>query len=219
MPLLDLQFSIGIFGLTFPVTVLTLFGLLGNVCFTSRQLIQWAAAERSGKAVVPVAFWWLSLAGAIIFIAYAYARMDIPFIILTAATLVPYIRNLRIYYAPSRPARSGPVLLAVAVVLGIIPLVVFWEEETLKDGWFLLGLAGSAVFGSRFYLQWVQSESRRKNVMSLQFWYLSLAGSALLLVYAIIRQDLVFTLSYLFNFIPYLRNIAIIQKAGAARTV
>jgi lipid-A-disaccharide synthase-like uncharacterized protein len=51
-------------------------GFLGQALFMLRMLLQWVAAERRGDAVVPVAFWWLSLAGGLIMLAYAIYNRD-----------------------------------------------------------------------------------------------------------------------------------------------
>jgi len=69
-------------------------GLLGQVLFTSRFLVQWVASERSGRSTVPNVFWWLSLAGGAALLAYAIWRRDPVFIIGQGAGLVVYVRNL-----------------------------------------------------------------------------------------------------------------------------
>ncbi|HSE63511.1 MAG TPA: lipid-A-disaccharide synthase N-terminal domain-containing protein, partial [Thermoanaerobaculia bacterium] len=58
--------------------------------------------------------------------------------------------------------------------------------------WLIVGFVGQALFSMRFLLQWVQSERARKSVIPVAFWYFSLAGSIVLLAYAIHRQDPVF---------------------------
>jgi len=74
-------------------------GMLGNGIFFSRFLVQWYASERRGQVVVPVAFWWLSLAGSSLLLAYAlFYRQDSVFILAYAFTWIPYIRNLVIHH-------------------------------------------------------------------------------------------------------------------------
>ncbi len=72
-------------------------GWLGNAVFFSRFLVQWYATEKLKRVVVPVAFWWLSLSGALLLFAYALHRRDSVFIFAYAFTWVPYIRNLMIH--------------------------------------------------------------------------------------------------------------------------
>ena len=208
-----LLLAIHLGGHTIPITLWTLFGLIGNVLFSARVLIQWIASERQKRTVVPVSFWWLSLGATVIFIVYAYGRLEIPFILGFAATLVPYLRNLRIAGHPEHPPRRSPWIVAAAVVLGCIPILVFARQEAVQDAWFYFGLFGNAVFGSRFFVQWVQSEKRRQSVMPLSFWYLSLVGSLILLIYSVVRSDLVFILSFLFNVVPYSRNLVLIYRS------
>ena len=59
-------------------------------------------------------------------------------------------------------------------------------RETL---WLVVGFAGQLVFTGRFALQWLYSEYKKRSVIPVGFWYLSLVGSALLLAYAIYRQQ------------------------------
>jgi lipid-A-disaccharide synthase-like uncharacterized protein len=216
-----LLFSIPVAGRTIPVTLWTLFGLIGNLLFTTRVLLQWIASERRKQTVTPVSFWWLSLSGALVLIVYAFGKLEIPFILGYAVSLVPYFRNLRIAYYPDRPARRSGWIVTAALGLACVPIIVFWQKQAVQDGWFYFGLLGNAVFGSRFFVQWVQSEKRRESVLPLPFWYLSLVGAVILLVYAIIRNDLVFILGFLFNVIPYSRNIYLIRrgrKGGAGES-
>lgn len=82
-------------------------------------------------------------------------------------------------------------------------------RETL---WLILGFAGQAVFTGRFVLQWLYSEYQRRSVIPVGFWYLSMLGSALLLIYAIYRQDPVFIMGQAFGFLVYLRNLQLIAR-------
>jgi lipid-A-disaccharide synthase-like uncharacterized protein len=69
-------------------------GLLGQLLFTSRFLVQWIASERRRQSIVPTAFWWLSLGGAALLLAYALYRRDPVFILGQAFGFVVYTRNL-----------------------------------------------------------------------------------------------------------------------------
>lgn len=80
-------------------TIWLAIGFLGQLLFTSRFLVQWIASERRGTSIVPVAFWWLSLAGGVTLLAYAIWRMDPVFILGQGAGLFVYSRNLALIYA------------------------------------------------------------------------------------------------------------------------
>lgn len=69
-------------------------GFLGQALFTARLLAQWAASEKNGKSVVPVVFWWLSLAGGLILLAYAAHRNDPVIVVGQSLGVVVYVRNL-----------------------------------------------------------------------------------------------------------------------------
>src|SRR6185295_12970954 len=73
-------------------------GWLGNAIFFSRFFVQWYATERRKQVVVPVSFWWLSLLGSLLLLAYAlFYKRDSVFIFAYAFTWIPYIRNLIIH--------------------------------------------------------------------------------------------------------------------------
>ncbi|MBI3458084.1 MAG: lipid-A-disaccharide synthase N-terminal domain-containing protein [Candidatus Rokubacteria bacterium] len=83
-------------------------GFLGQGCFSARFLVQWIASERRGQSVVPIWFWYFSVAGGLILLAYAIHRMDPVFILGQAAGLGIYARNLYLILrhrgVPPRPA-------------------------------------------------------------------------------------------------------------------
>lgn len=69
-------------------------GLIGQLMFSMRFIIQWITSERARKSVVPVAFWYFSLGGGVILLAYAIYRRDPVFMIGQATGLFIYVRNL-----------------------------------------------------------------------------------------------------------------------------
>jgi len=78
------------------------------------------------------------------------------------------------------------------------------------SAWKIIGWLGNAVFSTRFLVQWHATEKRKQVVVPPLFWWLSLAGSLLLLSYAIFNAgDSVFIFAYAFTWIPYIRNLII----------
>jgi lipid-A-disaccharide synthase-like uncharacterized protein len=77
---------------------------------------------------------------------------------------------------------------------------------------FCIGMAGQLVFGSRFVIQWLTSEKKKRMVIPVVFWYLSITGTLLLLSYAIWDSSLIFTLSQSANIPIYVRNLLLIRK-------
>jgi len=83
--------------------------------------------------------------------------------------------------------------------------------------WKVLGWMGNAVFSSRFIVQWYATEKHKRVVVPVIFWWLSLTGSLLLLIYALHQTDSVFIYAYLFPWIPYLRNLIIHHRHEKAQ--
>ena len=79
--------------------------------------------------------------------------------------------------------------------------------------WIGIGLAGQALFFSRFLVQWIASERRRASVIPNAFWFFSLGGGLVLLAYAIHRRDPVFILGQSTGAFIYLRNLWFIYRA------
>ena len=82
------------------------FGLVAQLAFTARFIVQWIASERRGKSVIPLAFWYFSLGGSTGLLAYAIARADPIFILGQGLGSFIYLRNLHLIYRERRAARS-----------------------------------------------------------------------------------------------------------------
>ena len=82
--------------------------------------------------------------------------------------------------------------------------------------WLIVGFVGQALFASRFFIQWLASERARQSVVPTAFWYFSLAGSAVLLAYAIHRADPVFIVGQSTGLFIYLRNLHLIRNRRRA---
>jgi lipid-A-disaccharide synthase-like uncharacterized protein len=65
--------------------------------------------------------------------------------------------------------------------------------------WKTLGWLGNVVFFSRFLVQWFATEKKKQVVVPISFWWLSLIGSLLLLIYGLHQRDSVFIFAYLFT--------------------
>jgi lipid-A-disaccharide synthase-like uncharacterized protein len=85
-------------------------GFLGQGVFFMRWVVQWVASERSARSRVPTAFWYMSLIGGLITLAYAIYRKDPVFIAGQSIGAFVYLRNLMLIYRPnpSAPATATP---------------------------------------------------------------------------------------------------------------
>lgn len=90
-------------------------------------------------------------------------------------------------------------------------LMSFLGAETRAELiWVLVGLGGQVMFMMRFLIQWIVSEKAKKSVIPVSFWWFSIGGAAILLAYAIYRQDPVFILGQSLGFFIYSRNLWLI---------
>lgn len=70
------------------------FGVIAQLVFTARFLVQWIASEQAGRSIVPVAFWILSMVGGMMTLAYGIARHEAVIIMGQVLSIVIYVRNL-----------------------------------------------------------------------------------------------------------------------------
>ena len=87
-----------------------------------------------------------------------------------------------------------------------------WNDSWV---WLAIGLTGNALFFSRFLVQWIASERAGRSYVPVVFWWLSIAGSLVLLGYALHRRDPVFVLAFLPNSVVYVRNLMLLHRREA----
>ena len=80
------------------------------------------------------------------------------------------------------------------------------------DRWVMFGFVGQFFFFSRFLVQWIISERKKRSVIPKAFWYFSIAGGAILLIYAIRRRDPVFIAGQAVGLFVYFRNLRLIHQ-------
>jgi len=81
------------------------------------------------------------------------------------------------------------------------------------DFWTLWGITAQSLFFARFVLQWYYSEKHQKVVIPKVFWYLSLTGACMVLIYAFVRSDIVFLITGCLQILLYSRNLYIAKKS------
>ena len=86
------------------------------------------------------------------------------------------------------------------------------------DPWVVVGLLGQTLFFTRFLVQWIASEKAGRSVVPTVFWFFSLGGGLVLLIYAIRRQDPVFILGQSAGLLVYSRNLWMIFRETSAST-
>ncbi len=108
--LIDLAHGVGVY--VYDVFVLRLdrwvaLGLVAQIMFMLRFVVQWIASERAGHSVVPLPFWLFSIGGGVLLLLYALYRRDPVFIAGQAFGLFVYVRNLQFVVRDRRRARAA----------------------------------------------------------------------------------------------------------------
>lgn len=83
-------------------------GFFGQIMFFGRFFVQWLASEKARKSVIPNLFWYFSIAGGLILLAYSIHRRDPVFIAGQSMGLLIYLRNLYFIHRPADPADTPP---------------------------------------------------------------------------------------------------------------
>ncbi|ANE54960.1 MULTISPECIES: lipid-A-disaccharide synthase N-terminal domain-containing protein [Methylomonas] len=78
--------------------------------------------------------------------------------------------------------------------------------------WLTIGLVGQSLFMMRFIVQWIHSERHQKSIIPVSFWYFSLSGGVIVLLYGIHRVDPVIILGQLPGTFVYARNLMLIRR-------
>ena len=78
------------------------FGIVAQLVFTGRFLVQWVASERAGRSVVPVAFWVLSMVGGMMTLVYGIQRREPVIIMGQVLAVFIYVRNLMLIFRGGR---------------------------------------------------------------------------------------------------------------------
>jgi lipid-A-disaccharide synthase-like uncharacterized protein len=110
------------------------------------------------------------------------------------------------------------MLVQLSNDLGAYLYDVFW---TRLDGIVLFGILAQFLFAARFIVQWIASERAGRSIMPLAFWFFSLGGGILTLIYGLIRREPVIILGQALSLLIYVRNLMLIfgeRGRGAARS-
>lgn len=193
-------------------------GLLAQGLFSGRMIVQWVMSERAHKVVSPVIFWQMSMAASFLLCVYGWLGSDFVIILGQAVAYYIYIWNLHAKGSWQQMHAALRVLFfGLPIVAGIWLLVFRWDETVARlfvdadipVALFVYGIVGQAVFSIRFIYQWIYSSRRGESVLPIGFWIISLAGSLLIIPYAVIRGKWAYLLGQLTGAVVYARNIMI----------
>ncbi len=105
----------------------------------------------------------------------------------------------RLYYAQQRSQGWLSAIFNITSPIGLC--------------WVALGLGGQLLFTGRMLVQWLASEKSRRSVIPISFWWMSLIGSTMLLVYFIWRRDIVGIIGQATGWVIYIRNLVLIRRS------
>ena len=105
-----------------------------------------------------------------------------------------------------------------SILLTVFPFLPASIETNPEKIMIIVGFAGQGLFAMRFIIQWLSSEKQAKSVIPVAFWYFSIGGGAVLLLYAIWRQDPVIICGQGLGLFIYLRNLYFIRRDGGGNT-
>lgn len=197
-------------------------GLIAQLLFSARLLVQWIASERAQKVLSPTLFWQLSMSASLLLCLYGWLRNDFAIILGQLISYYIYIWNLnskgswqklphivRIIFFTLPVALLGYLLLD-----GSQAFTRLFRQEDIPVWLIIFGVVGQFTFTLRFIYQWWYSRKAGESVLPVMFWIISLTGSAMIICYAIIRHDPVLILGQATGFIVYIRNLMIGYKSG-----
>ncbi|WP_348813663.1 lipid-A-disaccharide synthase N-terminal domain-containing protein [Flavobacterium maritimum] len=195
-------------------------GFLAQILFSSRLILQWIISEKNKKVLTPVLFWEISLLASFMLFVYGYLRHDFSIMLGQTITYYIYIRNIQL----QNDWKKIPFALRWFILLFPIFIVLYGYNNNIYDlhnllknenipQWLLwLGIFAQILFTLRFVYQWIYSEKKQSSILPLGFWILSLSGSLLIFIYAIIRRDPVLLAGHAMGLVIYARNIVILKK-------
>ena len=197
--------------------IIYVLGFTAQILFSSRMIMQWILSEKQKKVLTPILFWELSLLASFLLFIYGYARDDFAIMLGQSLTYFIYIRNLQFQGQWSKLPFIIRFLIFVFPVIVVVysffnneyDLQKLFQNEAIPLWLLILGIVAQIIFTLRFLYQWIYSEKQKKSSLPLGFWWLSLAGSSLILIYAILRKDPVLLIGHLFGALMYIRNIII----------
>ena len=193
-------------------------GLLAQIIFAGRMLVQWLLSEKYKEVVSPKLFWRLSLVAAILMCTYGWFRSDAAIIVGQLITYFIYIRNLQLkddwqqYWIG---LRIFIIAIPILAFIFILTQDVNWESKFITDNamWLIiLGLVGQILFTFRFIIQFYYSEKFKVSILPPSFWMISLIGSIIIFIYGIYRVDYVLLIGHGGGMLAYIRNLMIGRK-------
>lgn len=194
-------------------------GLIPSLLFGGRMLILWLQSEKAGHSKASPLFWKLSLAANLSQTLHYIIQVQFPFALIQVTAGVLAWRNLDLM-KKRKPLFLVLFLLSISI-LSLTLLFFFMNEgwartpffnKPLSLFWHILGAAGALLFASRFWVQWWYAEKAKTSFIGASFFWLSLIGSLLSVIYFARIRDWISLMQYGTGLIPYMRGLILSRK-------
>lgn len=209
-------------------------GFLSIVFFGARFVIQWIQSERVHRSLTPPIFWQLSLIGNLLLFIHSFIQVQFHVSVIQACSAVISWRNLNLMQKKKPPYQLSIVLMIFffAIVFTVGAFIIQNEFIDPNQSWFripraswqthtpvttsilwnLMGATAYFIFSLRFWVQWWLAEKAQRSELPLSFWWLSLSGGILSIIYFYHIGDSVNLISLTAGMVPYIRNIMLIYQ-------
>ncbi|MBG7629384.1 MAG: lipid-A-disaccharide synthase N-terminal domain-containing protein [Bacteroidetes bacterium] len=195
-------------------------GFFAQLLFSGRLVLQWVLSEKSKKVLTPSLFWWLSLVASFLLFVYGYLREDFAIMLGQSLTYYIYIRNLQLQGEWKKTPKGVQWFLLIFPIILVIysynnnsyDIEKLFKNEAIPLSLLIWGSIAQVIFTLRFVYQWAYSEKNKESSLPFGFWLLSLIGSIMILIYAVLRKDPVLLVGHLMGSAIYFRNILILRK-------
>ncbi|GEM_PF-500243 len=230
-------FQVPIFGFFVPALIVRTLGFTGQGLFTGRVVLQAWASRQKGESYTPASYWTFSLAAAILLAMYCFVISEPVGLSMQALMSGIYMRNIYMIYKERHGERFHRHYAKSLVALVVFMFAFFLSGALLHGNranpnvhnpdFFLVplfhfhfsnkpvlvwGFIGSAIFMSRFIVQWLASERARRSIVPTSFWVLASIGSLMLLAYFFVRWEPVQMIGQISTVPAYVYNLVLIRR-------
>jgi len=197
---------------------MNLFGYIAQLAFGLRFFVQWLHAEREQKSVTPKSFWLLSIIGNILLYIYSMHQLQFAMSLMQSQNMILSLRNLNL----QGPKEKQLPFISVVAALILSLVATYSYFSYFSFNWtlhfsspvHLFGSIGIACFGMRFWVQWWQQEQQKEGQLTESFWWISLVGAIISMLYFLILADWANFIGPFLSIIPYSRNLYFIRRAA-----
>lgn len=211
-------------------------GFLSSLAFGGRFLLQWLTSEMKKESVVPRAFWQLSLIGNIFLLLHSIIQAQFHVALVQSCNGIISWRNLNLMQPAQSQTSFKKVCLLLAASIGMTTLIFAFQGyflSTVQSEWFripiwqwqrndiesvplvwhVVGFVGLVLFNSRFWIQWWNAEKTKSSHLGASFWWMSLIGDLVCLIYFSRITDAVNVVGPAIGLVPYVRNLMLLRKS------